>query len=175
VGLGYVRLEEEKLVLETILAREDMASTGTGHGLALPHCQCASVDRLVGVAGRLHRGIPFDSMDGQPVDWVFLTLSPSDYPDRSFEALGRLAAVGRNKSQLLLLGECRTAEQISAFLEQLDRPVSGGLDELAWMSMTRIKRDQGDPWRDLTYFSLTWTDRPGLDREDGRLPEPRWL
>jgi PTS system nitrogen regulatory IIA component len=175
VGLGYLRLEEVRSVLDTILARENLASTGLGHGLALPHCQCKSLDRLVGVAGLLHRGIPYDAMDGEPVDWVFLTLAPSDTPDQSFEALGRLAAVGRNKSLLLLLRECRTAEQISAFLEELDRPVAGSLDELAWMSLTRLEREQGDPWRDMAYFTLTRVDRPTRDREGRRIPEPRWL
>jgi len=175
MGLGYLRREQERAVLDTILARESLASTGLGHGLALPHCRCESLDRLVGVAGLSHHGIPFDAMDGEPVDWVFLTLAPLDDPDQSLEALGRLAAVGRNKSLLLLLRECRTAEQVSAFLEELDRPVAGRLDDLAWMSLTRLERDQGDPWHDLAYFSLTRAGRPARDREGRRIPEPRWL
>lgn len=175
VVLGYLRRQEERLIIDTILAREGLASTGLGHGLALPHCQWESLDRFVGVAGLLHQGIPFDAMDGEPVDRVFLTLAPPDNPEQSFDVLGRLVAVGRNKSLRLLLRACRTAEQVAAFLNEIDQPVAGRLDELARMSLTRLDRDQGDPWSDLAYFSLTREHRPARNREGRSFPEPRWL
>ena len=89
--------------------------------------------------------------------------------------LGRLIAVGRNKSLRLLLRACRTAEQVAAFLNEIDQPVAGRLDELARMSLTRLDRDQGGPWSDLAYFSLTREHRPARDREGRSFPEPRWI
>jgi PTS system nitrogen regulatory IIA component len=175
VALGRLRCQEERRIVDTILAREDLASTGLGHGLAMPHCQWETLDRFVGVLGLLQRGIPFDSLDGEPVDRVFLALTPPDAPEQSFEVLGRLVALGRNQSLRLLFRDCRTPEQVSAFLNEIDQPVAGHLDDLVRMSLTWTGREQGDPWRDLTYFSLMREDHPDRNRAGGSGPEPRWL
>ena len=175
VDLGYLRHEEEPGALATLLERERLCSTGLGHGLAFPHCECRSLDHLVGVAGFSNHAIPYDSMDGEPVDCVFLTLAPPDDVDGSTEVLGRLAAVGRNQSLLLLLHECHTPEQVSAFLAALDQPSAGTLDELAWRGLTQLERDRSDPWRDLACFGLMQSDRPAPREEKRGNPEPRWL
>jgi nitrogen PTS system EIIA component len=175
VALGYLRRQDEGPLLGTILEREDLGSTALGHGLALPHCQWRSLDRFTGVVGLLRQGIPFDAWDGEPVDSVFLILAPPDGAEQSFDVLGRLVAIGRSKSLRLLLRGCRTAEQVSAFLDEIDRPVAGRLDELARMSLTRLDGEREDPWGDLAYFSLTREDRPARDRESDGFLRPRWL
>jgi mannitol/fructose-specific phosphotransferase system IIA component (Ntr-type) len=175
VVLGYLPQGEERPILATILEREDLGSTALGNGMALPHCQCRSLERFVGVAGFLHPGIPFDAIDGQPVDRVFLTLSPPGGQDRSFEVLGRLVALGRSKSLRLLLQGCGTPEHVSAFLGELDQPVTGRLDELARMSLSRRDRQERDPWRELAIFSLTREHHPARGVQDGGVLESRWL
>jgi PTS system nitrogen regulatory IIA component len=175
VTLGYLGRQEEAPTIEAILEREELGSTALGHGIALPHCQCRSLNRFVGVAGFLNRGVPFDATDGEPVDKVFLTLAPSVSPDHSFDVLGRLVAIGRDKSLRLLLGGCQTAEHISAFLDELDQPVAGRLDDLARMSLTRLDRDRRDPWTELAKFSLARDDRPERDRDGKVSSRQRWL
>ncbi len=175
VDLGYLPRQEEGPIVDMILEREGLGSTGLGHGMAVPHCQWRSLERFVGVAGLLHQGIPFDAVDGEPVDSVFLTLVPPDSPEQSFDILGRLVAIGRNKSQLLVLRGCRTAEHVSAFLDELDQPVVGRLDDLARMSLSWRDPEKRDPRRELAIFSLTREDRPARDREGEKGPGPRWL
>ena len=65
----------------------------------------------------------------------------------------------------LLLGRCQTPEHVSAFLDELDQPVAGPLDDLARMSLTQMVRKSRDPWRDLAAFSLTRDDSDGRGRE----------
>jgi nitrogen PTS system EIIA component len=175
VALGYLGRQEEGPIVSAIMEREDLGSTALGYGIALPHCQWRSLERSVGVVGLLHRGIPFDATDGEPVDKVFLTLAPSASPNNSIDVLGRLVAIGRDKSLRLLLGGCETAEHVSAFLDELDQPVAGRLDELARRGLTRLDRDQRDPWRELAAFGLVREDRPGRTRDSGAPPEQRWL
>jgi len=176
VVLGYLRRQEEAPILEKILERENLGSTALGHGIALPHCRWRSLDRFVGVAGLMQQGIQFDAADGMPVDRVFLTLAPSDNHEQSFDILGRLVAIGRNTSLRVLLHGCQTVEDVSAFFDELDRPVAGRLDELAKMSLSKVDRETRDPWRELAYFSLTREDRPARDRQGENSPElPRWL
>jgi hypothetical protein len=132
-----------------------------------------TVPQLVGVAGLVHPGILFDAIDGVPVDSIVLTLAPPHWLDQSFQVLGRLVALGRNKSLRLLLHGCRTPEHVAAFLDELDQPVTGRLDELAGMSLSLRDREQRDPWRELAIFTLTREHGPARDRQDGGVTGPR--
>jgi hypothetical protein len=53
-----------------------------------------------------------------------------------------------------MLGGCQTAEDVTAFLDELDQPVAGRLDELARRSLTWVDRAQRDPWNELGVFGL---------------------
>jgi mannitol/fructose-specific phosphotransferase system IIA component (Ntr-type) len=175
VDLGRLPGEAERPVVDAILAREGLGSTALGHGLAFPHCRWRSIERLVGVVGLLHRPIPFEAVDGQPVDRVFLTLTPPDNSEQSLDALSRLISIGRNKSLRLLLGGCRTPEHVSALLAELDQPVVGQLDELALMILSRPEREQTDRRRELGYFGLVQEHRVPSDRKGRGDIRPRWF
>jgi PTS system nitrogen regulatory IIA component len=175
VDLGRLPGEVERPVVDAVLAREGLGSTALGHGLAFPHCRWRSIDGLVGVVGLLRRPIPFDAADGQPVDRVFLTLTPPDGSEQSLDVLGRLFSIGRNKSLRLLLGGCRAPEHVSALLAELDQPVVGQLDELAQMILSRPEREQTDRRRELGYFGLVREHRVASDRQGRDHSRPRWF
>ncbi len=175
VDIGQLPRDAERPIVEALLEREHLGSTALGHGAAFPHCRWRSLDHLVGVFGLLRRPIPFDAIDGEPVDRVFLTLTPADAPGQSFDALGRLVSIGRNESLRLLLGGCRTAEQVSELLGEIDQPVVGQLDELARMSLRRLERHRTDRRTELGYFGLVLEPPRSPDRSGTGLPRPRWL
>jgi PTS system nitrogen regulatory IIA component len=68
-------------------AREALGSTGVGAGIAVPHARVEGLRAPTGFFARLDRAIDYASIDGQPVDLVFLLLSPTQ------EAGGHLAAL----------------------------------------------------------------------------------
>jgi nitrogen PTS system EIIA component len=175
VHVGRLPGEAERPIVAAILDRERVGSTGLGHGIAFPHCRWPSLDRLVGVMGLLRRPIPFDAADGEPVDRVFMTLTPARGSEQTIDAMGRLISIGRNKSLRLLLGGCRTAEHVSALLRELDQPVVGQLDELAQMGLSRPERDQTDRRMELGYFGLVQPHRAGSDRKGRGLFRPPWF
>jgi PTS system nitrogen regulatory IIA component len=63
-----------------LLKREELGSTGTGGGVAIPHARLPSVARPFGLLARLDRAIDFDAIDGKKVDIVFLLLLPAAAP-----------------------------------------------------------------------------------------------
>jgi len=78
--------------LEAVLARERQISTGMEHGIAIPHGAVEGVDRIFGAIGTSPRGIPFDSIDGEPARIVVLLLIPA----REFQVhLTALAGIAR--------------------------------------------------------------------------------
>jgi nitrogen PTS system EIIA component len=74
-------------VVKAILKREGLGSTGIGRGVAIPHTKHTCVDRLLGTVAISPRGVPFDSLDGEPVFVFVLLISPQDRPGDHLRAL----------------------------------------------------------------------------------------
>lgn len=89
-------------VLSALMRRENLGSTGVGHGVATPHARLRGLDRMRGVFVRLETPIEFGALDEQPVDLLFALLAPADAS--ASEHLQALAKVSR----LLRAGELRT-------------------------------------------------------------------
>ncbi len=124
VGLehrGCITEEEEKAVVESILAREKLGSTALGNGIAFPHCRSSLTEKFIGILGIDSRGVPFNAVDGEPVHSIFLILAPLDGREKHYEVLGKFMAIGRDKSQRVQLRGCRTSEAVPHFLQELDR------------------------------------------------------
>jgi nitrogen PTS system EIIA component len=85
------KLSADEISLE-LLKREDLGSTGTGDGVAIPHARIKGLTKPLGFVARLKRPINFDAIDGQRVDTVFVLLLPSN---TNGEQLGALASVAR--------------------------------------------------------------------------------
>ena len=106
----------EREILEVLMQRERLGSTGIGSGIAIPHGKLAKLDRLYGVFARLERPIDFESLDGQPVDLMFLLLAPEAAGADHLKALARIARLLRDPEIARKLRESRDAEALYAVL-----------------------------------------------------------
>jgi PTS system nitrogen regulatory IIA component len=79
-------------IFTELMRREELGSTGTGGGVAIPHARMPEVKKPFGMFVRLVHAIKFDSIDGQLVDVVFLLLLPAT---PAGEQLNALACVAR--------------------------------------------------------------------------------
>jgi len=122
VALGHIATEEEQDLAAGIMAREKVGSTAIGNGIAMPHCRSRLAERFVGALGIEPRGIAFDSVDGAPVHVVFLVVAPPKGHEHYYDILGRITAIGRDKTHRLHLRACRTPELAHHFLQELDSP-----------------------------------------------------
>ncbi len=85
------RITDRERVLEAVLQREEIMSTGIGHGIAIPHGKSEFVKELGGVLGIKSEGVEFDSLDGQPTFIFFLLVSPMDVSGPHIKALARIS------------------------------------------------------------------------------------
>jgi nitrogen PTS system EIIA component len=79
-----------------LLKREELGSTGTGGGVAIPHARLDGVSKPFGMLVRLAKAIDFDAIDGQPVDIVFLLLLPANPQGEQLNALACAARALRD-------------------------------------------------------------------------------
>jgi PTS system nitrogen regulatory IIA component len=88
-------LSSDKL-LEVLVAREGLQSTGIGDGVAIPHGKIAGLDRLVASFARSVKGIDFDSIDDQPTHLFFLLVVPEASSGLHLQALARISRFFRD-------------------------------------------------------------------------------
>ena len=82
----------QKNLLSTLVAREDLGSTGVGNGIAIPHCRSLVVGDLVVAVGRSKSGVNFQSMDRKRAYLFFLIVAPPvGDPSQYLIALGKVA------------------------------------------------------------------------------------
>ncbi len=105
------------------LQRERLGRPAIGGGIAIPHGKFEGLTRLVGLFARLEKPVDFDSLDGEPVDLVFVLMAPEGAVQTISRASPRWREILRNPSTTAKLRASRDAEAIYALLTQdLDTP-----------------------------------------------------
>jgi len=110
-----LRATSKKQLLQE-LARERLGSTGSGRGIAIPHGRLAGLKNLVGVFARLEEPVDFESIDGQPVDLVFMLLAPATAGADHLKALSNISRLLRREDVVERLRGSDRAEAIFALL-----------------------------------------------------------
>ena len=78
-------------ILDSLLAREDLGSTGLGKGVAIPHGRLRGLKRALAAIVRVKDPIEFDSPDGQPVRVLVVLLVPEQAAQQHLNILSELA------------------------------------------------------------------------------------
>ncbi|MBV8799597.1 MAG: PTS IIA-like nitrogen regulatory protein PtsN [Alphaproteobacteria bacterium] len=112
----------ERRILETLIERERLGSTGMGQGIAIPHGRLSGLPRILGLFARLESPIAFDAIDDQPVDLVFLLLTPED---AGADHLKALALVSRTLRSQLTCEKLRAARRAEVLYALLTEPTNG--------------------------------------------------
>jgi len=114
---GYFRDDDLGDIVKAVMRREQLGTTGIGHGIAIPHSRHPSVDRLIGTLALSRSGLPFESLDGEPVFVFFLLVSPQERPGDHLRALEAVVRTMRDEDFVRRLRACQTREEIWALLE----------------------------------------------------------
>jgi PTS system fructose-specific IIA component/PTS system nitrogen regulatory IIA component len=115
-----VNAKDFESIVEAILKREELGSTGIGRGVAVPHTKHASIDRLMGTVAISSDGVDFDSLDGEKVHLLFLLISPPDRPGDHLRALENISRQLRNDTFCRFLKQAKTPAEVWQLLEEAD-------------------------------------------------------
>jgi PTS system nitrogen regulatory IIA component len=106
------------LIVDSLVAREKLGSTGLGQGIAIPHGRIKGLAEAQGAFARLRAPIAFDAPDGKPVAQVFVLLVPEHATEQHLQLLSELAQMFSEKMFRERLAAAADADAIhSVFAE----------------------------------------------------------
>lgn len=97
VTAGSIKPKDVTKLIQILLKRESLGSTGIGQGVAIPHGKSDCVSRLVAAFGVSRTGVNFDSLDGEPVSLFFLLVAPEDSAGPHLKALARISRLLKDR------------------------------------------------------------------------------
>jgi nitrogen PTS system EIIA component len=112
-------LEADRL-LQVLLERESLQSTGIGDGVAIPHGKLPGLSRLVASFARSREGVDFESIDGQKTHLFFLLVVPEQSGGQHLKALARISRFFRDASFRKSLAEAESLDDVFHAIEEED-------------------------------------------------------
>jgi PTS system nitrogen regulatory IIA component len=114
--IGVSRAE----LVNVLMERERLGSTGIGMGIGIPHGKLKDIDTLFMGFGLSRKGVDFDSLDGRPAHLFFMLITPESSTGLHLKALARLARMLKNEVFKDMLFRAKTADDIIAVIQAED-------------------------------------------------------
>ena len=106
------RVEDIEKVRSAVLEREKVMSTGVGKGFAIPHGKTNAVKEIIGAFGKIKDGIDYESLDGNPVNLVFLLVGKDNLISTHIKLLSRISRLMNKDDFRHRLVEANSADEI---------------------------------------------------------------
>ena len=108
---GAHQIKDAEKVLDALLEREELGSTGIGQGIAIPHGKSDVVGKTVAALGVSKKGIDFDALDGEPVYLFFMLVAPASSSGVHLKILAKISRLLKDKFFRQGLREAKNAEE----------------------------------------------------------------
>ena len=107
---------DQATVLNSLMARERMGSTGIGNGIALPHGRLPGLEKVIAIVVTSTPAIDFDALDEKPVDIFFALLVPEEQTEGHLQTLATVAGKLSDKETIKAIRRATTSDDILSAL-----------------------------------------------------------
>jgi len=107
---------DQATVLNSLMARERMGSTGIGNGIALPHGRLPGLEKVIAIVVTSTPAIDFDALDEKPVDIFFALLVPEEQTEGHLQTLATVAGKLNDKETIKAIRRATTSDDILSAL-----------------------------------------------------------
>jgi PTS system nitrogen regulatory IIA component len=115
------KVKDTRATVEILLEREKLGSTGIGQGIAIPHAKTEQTEQVTAAFGLSRRGVPFDSLDGEPVYIFFLLVAPPNAAGLHLKALARISRLLKDKYFRQSLRDVKDAADVLKIIRDEDQ------------------------------------------------------
>jgi PTS system nitrogen regulatory IIA component len=107
-------------LVQVLLDREKLGSTGVGDGVAIPHGKLAGLPQLAATFGRSREGIDYRAVDGKPARLFFALFAPENSAGAHLKALSRVSRIFRVPAFREAVLAAASAEEIHRLIVTAD-------------------------------------------------------
>jgi PTS system nitrogen regulatory IIA component len=105
-------------LLDSILNREKMGSTGIGNGIAIPHGRLSNTDKAMAVLLTTEQAIDFDAIDNKAVDIFICLFVPQDSTQEHLNTLQNIAQLFSDRRTAKQVRKCTNNLQLFDLIQQ---------------------------------------------------------
>jgi len=107
-------------LLQVLLDREKLGSTGIGEGIAIPHGRLKKIKKFFISFGRSIKGVDFDSVDREPSQLFFLVMAPENSAVDNLKLLSRIVTLLKEPSFKKRLLEAPSRKELFKVISEED-------------------------------------------------------
>lgn len=111
------------VLLNALLERERLGSTGIGYGVAIPHCKIKGVHHIIVSFGKSEKGVDFQALDSKASHLFFLIIAPEDSTSGHLKILARVSRLLQDASFRKRLMETSIRDDMYKIILDEDRKV----------------------------------------------------
>lgn len=114
-------LSDEENLIDRLVEREKLGTTGIGFGVAIPHCKTSEVDKLHIMIGKSTQEIDYAALDGKPVKLFFLLVAPENSSAQHLHALAKIARLAKDSATRMEIMETSTKEDLLELIKAKEK------------------------------------------------------
>ena len=118
--IAAARKIDTQRLLEVLLDREKLGSTGIGEGVAIPHGKVPGLPSLTASFGRSRQGVDFKAIDGKPTYLFFALFAPENSAGLHLKALARISRIFKSAAFREAILTAEDAPAMYRLIEQED-------------------------------------------------------
>jgi PTS system nitrogen regulatory IIA component len=122
--VGYLtaahKIKDSEKILDALLEREELGSTGIGQGVAIPHGKSDTIPDVVAALGISRKGIDYEALDGEPVYLFFMLVAPVNSSGLHLKILAKISRLFKDKFFRQALREVKAPAEAIQRLKQED-------------------------------------------------------
>lgn len=119
VKSGRLASHRRDAVVDAMVARESLGSTGIGAGIAIPHVKTDEVERTITAVGVSAAPVDFKAVDGEPCDLFFLLISPRAQAENHLRVLRWMSKLVRNGDFCRFMRSAHDAQEVVGLFQEM--------------------------------------------------------
>jgi PTS system nitrogen regulatory IIA component len=119
-SISQVTGKNSNELVQVLLERERLGSTGIGGGIGIPHGKLANLESLIMGFGLSRKGVDFESMDGRPTHLFFLIITPENSTGLHLKLLARISRILKNDSFKKKLMKSTSSNEVYSIIGEVD-------------------------------------------------------
>jgi len=118
---GRIAQDRRKILLDKLMEREALSSTGIGGGVAIPHASGENIDNMLVAVGQIPEGVDYDAIDDEPVRIIFMIIGSERLPRVHLQLLAMIVRACKNHDLVESLIKASSAKEIYNLIAEFDK------------------------------------------------------